>query len=271
MESGARKFSFKIKEEESLSDHSDSGVLKFHYPAGKSSLEDTDKNFRHEKKLSLKEVDQSKKIEKKKFSNHNYFGVKNHVDLFEVGKHYANLHHSGMKSFAFSGDQNSSVHHTILGLASFFNYHKSIKAIVFIDKFEGSKLAEYLKPTHVEVEFIDLKNSDDTYEVYSCDGIDVIELTKLKHIAMKMGIDSFQEFLRRIVNDSEIVFLDLPESRSINKEREFYLPILDIINSLSFVVDIGSTKINQVKEMNIFANKYQVAVEGVLLYKTVKG
>lgn len=271
MQSGAKKFNFKMKEEESTNGSSDAlGVLKFHHPAGSSTLEEITTSSNVEGRFVLKGINETKQIKRKKYNSKNYFGVKNHVDLFEVGKHYTNLSQSGMKSLAFYGNKQKSVHHTMLGLASFFNYHKGMKATIFVDKFAGSDLANFLKPTHIEAEMVSESYEEDTYEIYACDGIMVIELYKMKHLAVKMGTDAFQEFLEKIVADSEVVFWDLPKSETINKEREFYLPILNVVDSLSLVVDTGITKIKEIKEMNIFASKYQVALEGVLLYKGQK-
>lgn len=261
MQSGAKKFNLKLKGEETPIGPSEPGFLKFHIP-DKNQTEQLVSNL----KLVLKENSNTKKIKRKKYNSNNYFGVKNHIDLFEVGKYYTNIVQSGSKSLAFNGHQ-ASVHHTILGLASFFNYHKSMKATIFIEKFEGSELSKFLVPTHIEMEMVTFDDEEESFEIYSCDGVDVVEMHKLKHFAIKMGMDAFNEFLNKIVKDSEIVFWDLPEITTINKEREFYFPILNVINSISLIVNTGLTKINQIKEMTLFANKYQISVEGVLMYK----
>lgn len=271
MSLGAKKFSFKMKEEsveESTKDSVSPSVLKFHHLPNEKIQPEEEKSYKKKSILALKENDSSKEIKRKKYNSDNYFGVKNHIDLFEIGKHFSYLYQNGIKSLAFYGSTlTPSVQHSILGISSFFNYHKNIKATVFIDKFEGSELSKFLKPTHIEVESAVTGNDEDVYEVYACDGIEIIELSKLKHIAYKMGPTSFSDFLTALIKRSDIVLWDLPPVSTIDKEREIYLPIVNVIDSLSLVVDTGITKRNEIDEMNDFAGKYQIQVEGVLLYK----
>ena len=308
MQKNAKKFTFELEQEEAVNSvPAHPGVLKFHginVEAPKVALSDDSLTLKdilsddivieekleksapeavvelkivqgpvkEEKKslLELKSSEEVKKVKKKKFKNHNYFGVKNHLDLFEIGKHYTEVYQRGVKSFAFHGDHQKSVQHTILGLSSFFNYHKGVKSLVFLEKFEGSDLAKLLNPTHVEMELLKIEDEEESYEVISCDGVDVVEMHKLKHLAFKMGMEAFNEFLENVISNSEIIFWDLPEASSINKEKEFYLPILNVVNSLGLVVDTGISKIKKVKEMSTFAGKYQVNVEGVIMYKNLK-
>ncbi|MDO9182284.1 MAG: hypothetical protein Q7U04_07735 [Bacteriovorax sp.] len=268
MQSKARKINFKLKEEvEPEEASSNPGILKFHFAEKANQTLSKNKESNKKNVLSLKESDKSKELKKKKYNNINYFGVKNHIDLFEVGRYYTNLQQTGLKSLAFYGNQNTpSVHHSILGIASFFNYHKNLKATVFINKFEGSELAKYLKPTHIEVELINQDTDDDSYEIYACDGVEIVDLSKLKHIAYKIGPDAFTEFLARIVKSSDVVFWELPKASAMDRERELYLPILNIVDSLTLVIDTGISKQNEINEISELAGKYQIPLEGVLLY-----
>ncbi len=82
-----------------------------------------------------------------------------------------------------------------------------------------------------------------------------------------MGPDAFSDFLTKLVKGTDIVFWQLPQVSEMDKEREIYLPILNVIDSLTLIVDTGVTKRKEINEMNEFAEKYQIQVEGVLLYK----
>jgi hypothetical protein len=264
VQSSAKKAFFKTKDSESLNDLSKTSVLKFHFAGNEESREPAKVNS---KKLTIKEDKNAGELKRKKYSSKNYFGVKNHIDLFEVGRFYTNLQNEKIKSLAFYGDKTTySVQHSILGIASFFNYHKNLKATVFVDRFEGTELAKLLKPTHVEIELLNQENEEDSYEVLVCDGIDIIELSKLKHLAYKIGADAFNDFLKQIVKNADVVFWELPETTKIDVERELYLPILNVIDSLTLVIDTGTTKIDEITEINKFAGKYQIRIEGILLY-----
>lgn len=259
MYSAKKKFDFSVKSEELEQTPAAPNNLKFH------NLKEADA-FRVQESSAPK-VAEIKEFKKKKFKSKNYFGVKNHIDLFEIGKYYSNLMDDGMKSFAFYGSGgNKSAHHSILGIASYFNYHKNLKATVFVEEFQGSELQKYLTPTHVELEMATSDESD-TVESYSCDGIEVIELSKLRHLAHKIGTDAFSEYLASLVERLDLVLWDLPSLSKIDREREFYLPMVGNIHSLGLVIDSGKSRHSDIKSIHAFSKKYQMKVEGAIFYK----
>ena len=261
MQSNAKKFNLKLNDEEADVSNLDNTKTEPH-------LKIIDKNSNKKNLISLKQVDNSKEFRNKKYNHDNYFGVRNHIDLFIIGKRYLDLQKSGVNSFAYCGNQTTkSVQHTILGLASFFNYHSNIKATVFIDKFNGSGLSKFLTPSHVEMEAFGEIDSDNFYEIYVCDGIEIYELQSFKKIVQKIGHEAFSQLLMKIKKESDVIFWDLPSTTSVDQERDIYLPILNVIDNISVVVDTGITTIKNVKEINEFAEKYQIKIEGFLIYQ----
>lgn len=256
-------------EDVSLKGAEDPFILKFHnlnqeLPALKVVEKESQKKVPI---FTLKEPEEVKKVLKKKYKSKNYFGVKNHFDLFEIGKHYSQRVEEGCKSFAFLGkSQSVSTHHSILGLASYFNYHKNMKVVVFTENFKGSELQKFLTPTHIEAEMVD-ECEEDTIESYSCDGIEVVDLSKIRHIAHKIGAEAFMNYLHNYIERSELVFWDLPELKQIDKEREFYQPIISNLHSLSLIVEAGVTRQDEVKKIYAFAGKYQIKMEGAIFYR----
>jgi len=260
------KFDFKIKEEDSSIDDSASGVLKFH----NVQSQDTGPVSAVKKPLLTLKKDRTQvEVKRKKFKNQNYFNVKNHIDLFETGKYFTHLiEEEGKKSFAFYGNPGlTSVHHTVLGLSSFFNFHKNFKVVLFIEKFEGSELQKFLKPTHSEMELIDAE-SEESVEYFSCDGVDIVEYCKLRHLAHKIGAEAFSDYLNSWIKRESLVLWTLPQSADLDRDRTFYLPIINAIDSVSLVVDSGKSNRKDLVNMYEFMSKYQIHVEGAVFYKS---
>lgn len=261
MNSKAKKFDFRIKND----DERPAERLP-EAPAPDTTLKIIKKESVEKDFFTLKESKHTEAIRKKTYNSKNYFGVKNHIDLFEIGKKYSDLIKGGIKSLAFIGDEHTvSTHHTLLGIASYFNYHHDCKVTILIERFEGSELQKFLTPTHLEVELI---NSDDanTLESYSCEGIDIVEISRLRSTLKKEGPEVLTNFLASLVASAQVVLWDLPQFKRIDSEKEFYLPLIESVQSLSLIVHKGFSKQEGIRSNYECAKKYQMRVEGVLFY-----
>jgi len=251
-----RKFNFTEKKDDSSEMASEAGILKFNnLQNGKKST-----GSFHESKA------QHFDHKKNKIGSSRYFAIKNHLDLFELGRHYTRLYECGMHSFAFYGaGPQKHVQQTLLGLASFFNYHKNEKVLLFIEKLEGSEIGKYI--THFHTEVLPFNDSDETFEINISDGLEIIEYSQLRHLAYKMGEQAFSMFLNSVINNAKIIFWELPYSEKISKDCEFFLPIAEVISNFTFVVTNGVSRQSELKNMFEFAEKNQIITEGVIVYK----
>ncbi|MGZ3789946.1 MAG: hypothetical protein ACXVLQ_15510 [Bacteriovorax sp.] len=197
----------------------------------------------------------------KKFKTNHYFSVKNHFDLFDIGKHYMQLSQSGKKSFSFYAEDSKSCQQTMLGLSSFFNYHQDIKSIMLVENFEKSELKNLLKPPHREERNF---NDEYFYEVLSFDGIEILEYDKLRNAALKMGPEGFSQFIASFITESSLILSEMPKIQFINREKEFFFPLIRTIDSLSVIVEPGKSKNKELKELINFSKKYAVEIDGVL-------
>lgn len=201
----------------------------------------------------------------KKYKTDHYFNVKNHQDLFDIGKHYLKLLNNGKKSFSFYSEDTKFCQHTLLGLSSFFSYHEDIKSIILVDKFETSELKSLL---HNPVKEKKTYNDEYAYEVLNFPMLEIIEYSSLKSMAAMMGPEHFGQFIAKLIMDSDLVLIEMPKIESINSEKEFFFPLIRSMGPLSLMVETGKTKNKGIKDFVKFSSKYDIDIEGVLLVPT---
>lgn len=205
---------------------------------------------------------------KKRYSSEHYFAAKNHLDLFNVGNFYFHEYQKGKKNFALYADKEEvNSHETLLGLASYFNYHENVKATIVIDNFATSTISKYLKNIQRESRTYDSIEID----VLTSDGIDVIEFSSLHHLCKKLGRDGFEHLIESIFSTSEISFWDFPNLRNIDEDKEFYFPLIQKINSFSVLLARGKSKSSALRSFLNYAKKYSMKIDGVLFDKGSKG
>lgn len=233
--------------------------------------EATDKNTFYAKKIQRNESREARVLkfhhtptqekEPKKYKTEHYFSVKNHPDLFDIGKHYLQLSQNGKKNFAFYSSDSVACHHTLLGISSFFNYHEDLKSTIFVESFDKSELVKLLKnPIREERVFKD----EYSYEFLNFNGIEVVEYDHLRHVALKMGAELFSQFISSFIAGSSISLCEMPKIKDVNRERELFFPLIKAMDSLSVVIEPGKSSSKEVKEVVDFSKKYDLKIDGVL-------
>lgn len=215
-------------------------------------------------RVALKEIQNTLKdddvLRKRRFRCENYFKTINHVDLYKIGSFYHEIINQKKKTFAFYGiNLGSKVKDTIIGLASFFNYHHEIKITIIVDEYD-----------HDWMESIPCKDlihrqcqKDISYRVLIADGIEVVELKHIRELAIKNGLD-YDVVIDKVVDDAEIVFWELPKVSKMEEEREVYFPLWLNLDGVSIVVNKGETKSSQLKPFLDFCKKSDKNIFGVL-------
>lgn len=203
-------------------------------------------------------------VKAKRFSSKNYFNTRNHLDLFNIGSFYFQEFQKSKKSFGFyAGSSLQDSHETLLGLASYFNYHEDLKVTLVVDNFKKSVLSRYLKESHTEIRSF----AQQTYEVIIADGVEVFEYTTLRHFALKLGRENLELFLDELINDSEISLWDIPDLDIIEQEREFFFQLMRKIDSTSIILSRGKSKAATLKKFLDYTKKYNLRIDGVLFDK----
>jgi hypothetical protein len=204
---------------------------------------------------------------KKCYSSEHYFSAKNHLDLFNIGNFYFQEFKKGKKNFALYADKDEmNSHDTLLGLASYFNYHESVKATIIIENFATSSIAKHFKNTQRE-----LRNYDSIeLEVLNTDGIDIIEFSSLRHLCKKLDREGFENLIEKIFLITEISFWDFPNLKNLDDDKELYFPLIQKINSFSVLLSRGKSKSSHLKNFLSYAKKYNMKVDGVLFDKGPK-
>lgn len=208
-------------------------------------------------------------IKKIRYSSDHYFSVKNHLDLFNVGNFYFQEFQKGKKSFALYADKEElGSCETLIGLASYFNYHENLKVTIIVESFATSNLSKQLKATQREVRACDDHVS---YDVIVADGVEVIEFSQLHHLCLRLGRDGFEHLIENIFAEAEISFWDFPKLSIIDSDKEFYFPLIQKIDSFSVLLARGKSKSSNLKSFLSYAKKYSMKIDGVLFDKGNKG
>ena len=221
--------------------------------------------------FTLKTKYQEEKIQVKhrRFNSETYFNAKNHLDLFNVGSFYYQEYLTGKKNFAlYAENSNEDVHESLLGFASYFNYHEDLKVTLVTNNFQHSILSKHLKNVHHEVRYF--KSEEYFYEVIVSEGIEILEYSALRHICKKLGRELFDGFLDEILGQTDVSFWNVPSLELVDREREFFFPLMRKMDSTSVVLTKGKSSATELKKIINYAAKYSLKISGVLFDKGIK-
>lgn len=221
--------------------------------------------------FSLKPKSHEEKIQVKtrRYNSEIYFNAKNHLDLFNVGSFYYQEYLAGKKNFAlYAGNSKEDVHESLLGFASYFNYHEDLKVTLVTNNFQHSLLSKHLKNVHHEVRYF--QSEEYFYEVIVSEGIEILEYSALRHICKKLGRELFDSFLDEILGQTDVSFWNIPSLELIDQEREFFFPLMRKMDSTSVVLTKGKSSASELKKVMNYAAKYSLKISGVLFNKGVK-
>ncbi len=238
-----------------------------------SSLENTEKNDSNkssdskedvaDKKIDFFQIEETSKPLKraKKYNSNNYFDVKNHSELFDLGKYFLQLNNNEKKNFGFYCDSNELLAQTMVGLSAFFNYHENKKVTMIVDRYESSSYKKLLPLEHVEAHKI---NEEVELDYIVSGGVELIEMNQLKHVFYKYGSEVFSRVIKEILEESDLVFSEFPKMQEIEKDRELYFDLNRSIDSLILIANKGASKAKDFKKVIDYSRKYNVPVEGVV-------
>lgn len=231
----------------------------------KGSLHICEKSYSVEEiRVALKDIKSALEnddvLRKRRFRCQNYFKTVNHVDLYKIGSFYHEIINQKKKTFAFYGvNLEAKVKDTIIGLASFFNYHHELKITVIVDEYSHQWM-EAVPCTQMENRVCQKNIS---YRVLINDGIEIIELKHLREIAAKNNLD-YDVIVDKVVDDAEILFWELPKVSRLEDDREVYFPLWLNLDGVSLVIDKGETKTSQLKPFLNFCDKSDKKIFGVI-------
>ena len=224
-----------------------------------------DEFFDVNKKQDIKNKKDKRKIrDKSQKTVSYYYRAKNHFDLYKMGFSFQENFKEKIKSFAFNSlDLKEDQEKTIIGLVSYFAYHEDIKITVVTEDFENSFYSKFMTNVLNSAKSFPLENIP--YKVFSEGKIDFIEFNELLKIEDKMKEHTIENVVGSLVEESDIIFWDLPSTVEMDKKRELFFPINRKIERVSFILEENKSKFKEIEKVIDYYKKYNIKIKGSIL------
>jgi|GEM_PF-4613838 len=195
-----------------------------------------------------------------------FYQVKNHIDLFNVGQKFMDDYKNGIRHFAIYGEKlQEDREKTIFGLYAFFNYESENKVTIFTNNMDGAFYYRQIDDFKLEKRF--LNDEGLCINVYTSDNLEVIEFGSLLKIMKELKNTTLEEFFETHLENSKLIFWDLPDIETMNKDRELFFPVIRQIENVSILVAENKSKTANLLDTLSYFKKYGVPIKGLLMAK----
>ncbi len=213
-------------------------------------------------KATKTEYQRKKEISTKSISNL-YYKTKKHNELFKLGTLFYRDLESGLKSFGFTCQGSTEPQqNTILGLSAYFSYHMKTTTTVFTETFANSVYCVANKE-YTEEKILIAPNLSINSFCYQ--DMRIIEFCELQSIVEFGDTDLLEEGLEKIIDNSELLFWDLPTPHEMEKTNELFFPITRLIDNVSLVVKPNNSKIKDIVHLKEYFEKYHIQIKGMIM------
>lgn len=220
------------------------------------------KKIEHERLIFRQEVARNK--------NSFFFRAKDNENLFKIGKNYYDDFKTGYKHLSFSHlGASDAQKRTIIGIASFIHYYENLKILIVTSKmddtfFEQAKSEEHRVESHISVypEF--------TYNTYVHEGVSYLEIAEVFLHSKEHKVKGIEYVLQKLVDDYDLVLYDLPSVIEKKAQYNIYFPLLQLIQSVSFIVSINKNSFSQIEELKSYFLNYNIKIKGIVVDKAPK-
>lgn len=197
--------------------------------------------------------------------NSYFFRAKDGPALFKLGNSFYESYKSGTKYFSFSNIQsNEAQKSSILGIASFIHYHDNVRILIVCPEMKNSVFSGFAADENkatARVSAID----NFQYSLFSHEGLNYLEISEVKERCLQGDIKDQVYVLENIMNDYDLVFFDLPDTKEMKAAYEIYFPVLQLVQNVSIIVGMGKSSFTEIKSLQEFFENYKVKVNGVIL------
>ncbi len=198
-----------------------------------------------------------------------FYRIANHEELFRIGKGFLKEANRGVKSFAFtSTGYKNSQQRAILGLCCFFDQNSSYKIAVISDHLSQGIFGELVNSSVSKVYL--RENLTDTVKYNSFhhhfDFIDYSEFSKFYDDPT--CVKNFEVEVKRILDNYDLVFWDIPEMEAMKDNPHFHYRISHFYQSMNIIISQNATSGKQVESVKNFFSNYNINLNGVLFDST---
>lgn len=200
--------------------------------------------------------------------NSYFFRAKDGPALFKLGNSFYENYKSGTKYFSFSNIQSSEAQKSsILGIASFIHYHDNVRILIVCPEMKDSMFAGFAaEENRTTASAKAIKNFH--YDTFCHEGLNYLEISEIKERCKEAEIKDQVFVLENMLNEYDVVFFDLPATREMKAEYEIYFSVLQLVQNVSIIVELGKSNFTEIKTLQEFFENYKVKVNGVILSDT---
>ena len=171
-----------------------------------------------------------------------------------------------MKNFAFSSHGLVEAQQkTILGIASFFNYHEDVRTLIVSSDLRKGLFSNLINQEKIIPVLISQEEEHPMYCYGHNDHFDFLDFNELIKINKKLRNEIlYEELIRKILEQYDMVLWDTPNIERINQENEIFFPVSMKFESITLIVKESESQFNQILEIKSFFQKYGLKIKGVL-------
>ncbi len=184
--------------------------------------------------------------------------------LYGLGSSFYEDMKRGKRHFSFanlhSGDDQKK---TVLGVASFIQHFERLDILVITPGMDNTFFGRF-KTGNMKREKAITASPAYRYTTYQHQGITFLEWDE---ILLRCSSDekvSVDSMIQALVADYDIVLYDLPEVNEGKKKFEVLISLLQIMQSVSLVVNLQEDTFSAVSELKRYFQNYKVSVKGLI-------
>jgi hypothetical protein len=197
--------------------------------------------------------------------NNPIYKIKNHQELFKIGKSFLKDYRMRTSSFAIaSAGYMEAQRKTVLGLASYFDQVLTgVSILVICDGIDEKVFKDMIDVSNVEQFDFDHEIAIQVYnfndKIHFADMNEIIQLK-----TTSLSSTEFSNKLSHLVDGFDILLWDVPEISEIKNNIESYFPIINQFHSLSVIIGRELTSKTEVERLKTFFENYNINLKGVL-------
>lgn len=217
-----------------------------------------------------------KKIENEKYvfrqeiarkKNSFFFRAKDGANLYKLGSNFYDAYKDGTNHFSFFNLQNEEAQkRSILGIASFIHYQENLRILILSPSLDHSIFSSFRADG--ESQSIQISQVDNfEYEVINHEGLFYLDISDLREKIRQEKIKDQVYLMKNLLIDYDVVLFDLPGLQEIKSHYDTYFPVLQNIQNVSFIVDMGKSTFSEIDSLREFFDNYKVKINGVIIKK----
>jgi hypothetical protein len=192
-----------------------------------------------------------------------FFRASDNAALYGLGSSFYEDMKRGKRHFSFanlrSDDEQKK---TVLGVASFIQHFERLDILVVTPAMDNTFFSQF-KGVHLKREKAITASPNFKYTTYHHQGISFLEWDEILQRSANENV-SVDSMIQTLVADYDIVLYDLPAVKEGKKKFEILISLLQIMQSVSLVVNLQEDTFSAVSELKRYFQNYKVTVKGLI-------